>query len=610
MKKEKETKQNPTHSTLNNTLWVFRRQWKYARLSFVLLLIMIPVNITVQFLGIFLPKVVVANVTAEYDFLNILLPIGVIVGGLFILNAATNGINVLNFAYFSRFREAMNYELNMKNMTVEYQTAESAKFRNMSNRAQETLWASGMHGPLTQLSQSATEFVRNILGYLFFGTIISFISPWIAVVLTLTPIFNYFFTRRYNRYEYANRNNWTPIDRKLSYIVSKSADFGSAKDIRIYGLNTWFSETYKTLTKERLSWDKKLLKKSFAINLADLVVILLRDGLAYFILISMTLRGEITVDNFVLYFAAIGSFATWVGGIISKWNEVNSISLIICDLRDVVEWRDDTNRGKGINVAGISTPCDIEINNMSFRYGRAEADTLKKINLHIHPGEKIAVVGMNGAGKTTLIKNICGLYTPASGEIRVSGHIKNEFIINDYYSLFSVVFQNFDILCVSIAEIVSSKTSAEADRERVCECLKLAGLWDKVSSLPDGIDTPLNKQIYKNGVDLSGGEKQKLTLAKAIYKNAPILILDEPTASLDPIAENQMYLQYNALTADKTSIYISHRLSSTRFCDRIIFLENGQIIEEGTHSELMKNGGKYAEMFEIQSHYYKDGVAV
>ncbi len=316
------------------------------------------------------------------------------------------------------------------------------------------------------------------------------------------------------------------------------------------------------------------------------------------------------MDYFVLYFAAIGSFATWIGGIIGKWNEVYSASLKVCDLRDVIEWHDDINYDDGINIASISTPCSIEINNLSFCYDGAETDTLKEINLNIHPGEKLAVVGLNGAGKTTLVKNISGLYTPSSGEIRISGHAKDEFNISDYYSLFSVVFQNFDMLCVTIAEIVSSKAAIEADRERVCECLKLAGLWDKVSSLPDGIDTPLNKQVYKNGIDLSGGEKQKLVLAKAIYKDAPILILDEPTAALDPIAENEMYLQYNALTKDKTSIYISHRLSSTRFCDRIVFIENGKIIEEGTHTMLMKQGGKYAEMFEIQSHYYKDGEAV
>ncbi|NLC43861.1 MAG: ABC transporter ATP-binding protein, partial [Clostridiales bacterium] len=322
MKNEKIVKQKPTHSTTSNNLWVFRRQWKYARLSFVLLLIMIPVNIGIQFLNIYLPKVVVANVIAVYDYKTTLLSVGSIVGGLFLLNGLANGTEVMNLAYFTKFRLSMHYELFMKHMTVAYQTTESVKFRNMFTRAQEALWASGMHGPLTRMSQSATELIRNILGYLLFGTIISFINPWIAVILTLTPIVNYFFTRRYNDYEHANRDKWTPLDRKLGYIVTKSADFDSAKDIRIYGLNKWFSQTYKSLANERLSWDKKLMSKSFTINLADLIVILLRDGFAYYILISMTLRGEITVDYFVLYFAAIGSFATWIGGIIGKWNEV------------------------------------------------------------------------------------------------------------------------------------------------------------------------------------------------------------------------------------------------------------------------------------------------
>lgn len=604
MKKKKTNK--PTHSAYSNIIWVLSHQWKHAKASLILLIFIIPMTVSVQFLNIYLPKKVVADVVAHSGFEQILISISMIVGGMFLLNAFINGTTTINFAFFSRFRQKMQYVLTMRNVMVSYQTAESIKYREMNSRAQKALWASGMHCPLTQLSQSTMELITNLLGYLLFGTILSFLNPWIAIILSVTPFINYYFAKRYQNFEYKNRDKWTPIDRKLWYILNKSADFKAAKDIRIFGLSTWFANMYQSLTAERLYWNKKLLWKSFSINLADLIIILIRDGFAYFFLIAMTLQGKITVDNFILYFGAISSFTSWIGGIIGKWNEIHSVSLIICDLRDVFSWEDHTNKGKRIEVQSTHSPGDIRINNLCYQYEGSDVFVLDHINLHIKQGEKIAIVGMNGAGKTTLIKNICGLYQPTSGEISIDGNSVNSFNIKDYYSFFSIVFQDFNYLCVSIAEVVSSDTADNIDRDRVWECLRLAGLFERVQSLPEGIDTPLNKQIYVNGTDLSGGEKQKLVLAKAIYKNAPILILDEPTAALDPIAELEMYQQYDQLTQGKTSIYISHRLSSTRFCDRILFMENGRIMEEGSHAQLMNKGGKYADMYQIQSQYYQD----
>ncbi len=212
---------------------------------------------------------------------------------------------------------------------------------------------------------------------------------------------------------------------------------------------------------------------------------------------------------------------------------------------------------------------------------------------------------MNGAGKTTLIKTICGLYTPTEGKVYINGRVMDEYNIEDYYMLFSAVFQDVNFLPFKISELVSNEESYKTDKVKVEDCLRKAGLWEKISSCPDGMDSLYNRQINDNGVDFSGGEKLKLSFAKALYKDAPILILDEPTASLDPIAENRLYLSYASFTKNKTSIFISHRLASTRFCDRILFMEQGEITESGTHEELMKKKGKYYELFSIQAHYYK-----
>ena len=242
---------------------------------------------------------------------------------------------------------------------------------------------------------------------------------------------------------------------------------------------------------------------------------------------------------------------------------------------------------------------------MSFRYPGAEKDTLSHINLTVAPGEKLAIVGLNGAGKTTLMKLVCGLLDPTSGKVLLNGEDIRKFNRRDYYTLFSTVFQDFSIFDTTFADNVTQVPNS-TDLVGMENAVKRAGLWEKYQSLPQGPDTHIGTGIYEDGIQLSGGETQRLMLARALYKDAPIIVLDEPTAALDPIAENQLYLRYSELTQGRTSFYISHRLASTRFCDRILLLGDGKILEEGTHQSLLELGGKYAEMFEIQSQYYQE----
>lgn len=447
--------------------------------------------------------------------------------------------------------------------------------------------------------------VIAVSAYLFAA--VGFIIP---LILFVTSVVHFIIINHFKKKD--KKNVWDcmpPIDRRLGYLERISSQFVFGKEIRIFSLYDWITSKLKNVQEDKYNLQKKSKKYWLKSSAADNAVIFLQQSATYAILIFYYINGQIQIGDLSMYISLCIVVYNSLSGILDNMAELKNTSRLVDDYRCFMSISDisnviDSNYKTQSNIINNSK-ISIEFKNVSFKYSGSEKYSLRNINITIEPKTRLAIVGSNGAGKSTFIKLLCGLYTPTEGEILINGCNILSISKEEYYKLISPVFQNVNIFALSLKENVALGCNENIDDMRVVECLKQVGLYDKLTDMPSGINTELTKIFFDDGVDLSGGERQKLTIARALYKDSKIVILDEPTAALDALAEKALYESFNDITKDKIAVFVSHRLSSTRFCDDIIFIENGEIVEYGSHEELMQKNGKYTEMFEKQAYYYK-----
>lgn len=386
-----------------------------------------------------------------------------------------------------------------------------------------------------------TDLMTSCIGFIVYLALLTNLNLWLAALVAATTAVSYFASKRINEWGYLHRSEELELTKRIEYANKTATSREFAKDIRMFGLRGWLEDLWGSTMRLYSAFCAKRERKYIWANIIDIVLTFLRNGIAYAFLIGITVKNGLPASQFLLYFAALSGFAQWVVEILDKLSVMHKQSLDISTIREFLDWDEPFDLNGGERIAfEPNKQYEIRLDNVSFRYPTADKDTLSHINLTVHPGEKLAIVGLNGAGKTTLVKLVCGFLDPTEGRILLNGEDIRKFNRNDYYALFSAVFQEFSVLDVTVKENVAQCVDG-IDETRVWQCIDKAGLTEKIQSLPKGIETHLGRRVFKDGVEFSGGQTQRLMLARALYKNAPILVLDEPTAALDPIAENDIY---------------------------------------------------------------------
>ena len=396
----------------------------------------------------------------------------------------------------------------------------------------------------------------------------------------------------------------SPVWRKIDYMSRVTQDFEYAKDIRLFGLGRYLISKQKKIYAEREERMDLHCDMWFGQAFLTQILSMVGKGLVYAVLIYAVIKKGLSIGNFTMFIAMSTAFSQSFVFLLLRFGDLKKCSLRVDDLRSFMEL--DMYEEKETLPLRKADSYVIEFKDVGYKYLKAEKFALRHLNLKINAGERLAVVGLNGAGKTTMIKLLLRLYDPTEGVITLNGVDIKNYKREDYYRLFAPVFQDVETFAFPIVENVSMKPKADTDVDKVTRSLEEAGLAEKMATLKNGIDTYITNIVEDDGIDLSGGEKQKMALARALYKGADIVVLDEPTSALDAIAEQQLYERFDTMIGKKSAVYISHRLASTRFCDNIAMFQNGEMIEYGSFDELMEKNGEYANMFNVQAKYYND----
>lgn len=592
------------YSLLGNLWYCIKSMWEWKRTAVAVMLSVFLPTLLARYGATLLPAVMVQDLERQQGLRTLVLHIA----GLSVLmwagetagESARTWIKGLMPSFLQHFRKKFTSKI----MDLDYDILEAPERREtIGNVIAALQHGRGLYAVPDFLVRGTSALVLLAV----YAVLIARAGLWLLGVVMVTVVANYALVAnaRKKYTEYYGENSRHAL--RMDYISSQASDATAGKDIRLYRLLGLFLSRYDESLKEM---DRLFGRIHFWYHIRGTggsFLNLLRSGVIYGTLIYLLTEGKISASGLVYYGGLLGTFTNYFNWLVYLLLGYNSGNVSIGYIRDFLSWENDWKQPKDWDSEKIKRrePARLELRHVSYSYPGSAGEVLKDVNLVLEPGEKLALLGLNGAGKTTLTKLICGFYQPTQGEILLNGISIREYPREEYYSLLSVLFQDHTILPFTLDENLTGGEAGAADKARLWSALELSGFRERYERLPEKGRTKLVREVQQDSVDFSGGEYQKFLFARTLYQQASLIILDEPTAALDPIAENELYQNFGEAVKNATVIYISHRLASTRFCDRIVLLEDGRIVEEGTHESLMEAGGRYARLYEMQGRYYK-----
>ncbi len=606
----KESKDNPLHKEygiLSNTRYIIRKMAQYQpSVLFLMFIGLVAGSVFSYFWGIFGKYVIDIIQTqdgesGERELIKLILIAGGIAAFLTICTVTSGSKTWYRWIYI---RMNMINERIAKVLDLKYELLEKPDVLDVAERASQATGGNnngveGMMHLMMQLGQSSLTVIVTFIA-------VTVLDARLIIAMVVLTIVQYLYFRHIIKVD--KREVWDKLSgswRSRHYMERITQDFDFAKDIRLFHLSDFLTEKFNALNAffiERNDYHHKLwLRYNFVTAAAGTAIKIL----VYAVLYVSVLKKDMSVGNFTMFLSFSLAFSGALMNLLQRFGDYKRASLETDDFRSFIDLETGDDEKDCIPLPQTDS-FEFEFVDVSYKYLKSEKEALSHLNLKIAAGEKIAVVGLNGAGKTTMIKLLLRLYDPSQGYITLNGIDIRKFRRADYYKLFAPVFQNVEIFAFLMSENIAMKRKDGLDFERADKAAREAGLEERIASLTKGLETPLTKIVEDDGVDLSGGEKQKLALAKALYKGAKIVVLDEPTSALDAIAEQNLYERFDEMIGNKSAVYISHRLASTRFCDRIAMFEDGRLVECDSHEKLMALNGKYANMFNVQAQYYRE----
>ncbi len=597
--------EKPKYNLWQNSWYMVKLAWRYSKSVLAICIILAAATAGETVVQLLIAPGILQKLELRASLPQLLGAIAIFTGALILFAAAKEYFDLNKLFGRVTVRIKLIEAIAEKMAQTSYENLLDTAFLQRKERASSA--CDDNQSPAESIWLTWTNILANLLGFAVYLALLSSLSPLLILAVIATTAAGYFVSRKVNQFGYLHREEEAAYTAEMRYVKRTVTSRAFAKDIRIFGLKPWLMEVWQKSFQLYESFLRRREKHYFLTNLADFLLSLLRNGISYAYLLHLTLTEGLSASTFLLYFTAASGFTQWITGILEQFTQLSKASLEISVVREFLEWPEGFQLTGGDPIPdAVNGTYELQLEHVTYRYPGAAEDTIHDLSLTLHRGEKVALVGLNGAGKTTLVKLLCGFLDPTQGTVRLNGVDIRKLNRRAYYKLFSAVFQEFSLLEATVAENVAQQVEG-IDEEKVWQCLEKAGLSDAVRALPQGLKTHLGRSIYDDGTELSGGQTQRLMLSRALYRDGAVLVLDEPTAALDPITESEIYLKYSEMTQGKTSLFISHRLASTRFCDRIILLENGSIAEEGSHEALLQAGGSYAKLFSVQRRYYEEG---